>query len=106
MRVPISVLAILMLVGSARGDDSDGPWQIHGQVVDEQGAPVEDFEAATFWLANGNWWDEKGDLLKEAAAGKRWTHEGVLAPSPKEIAKRLPGGKFSLTTDRGPRVSI
>ena len=67
MRFPTSVLAIFLLVGFARADDSDKPWQIHGQVVDEQGKPVEDFEAATFWLANGNWWDKKGELLKDGA---------------------------------------
>ena len=82
MHCPASVLATLILVGAARADDSDKPWQIHGQVIDEQGKPVEDFEAATFWLSNGNWWDEQGELLKEAAAGKFWTNEGVLAPSP------------------------
>jgi protocatechuate 3,4-dioxygenase beta subunit len=52
MRYPTSVLAILMLVGAAHADDADEPWQIHGRVVDEQGAPVEDFEADTFWLSN------------------------------------------------------
>ena len=106
MHFPMSVLATLILVGVARADDSDQPWQIHGQVVDEQGKPVEDFEAATFWLSNGNWWDERGELLKEAAAGKLWTNEGVLAASPKQRAKRLPEGKFSLTVDGFPRITL
>jgi len=106
MHYPTIVLTILILVGAARADDSDKPWQIHGQVVDEQGMPVEDFEAATFWLSNGNWWDEAGELLKEAAAGKLWKNEGVLAASPKRIATRLPEGRFSLTTDGRPSVSV
>ena len=46
-----SVLAILcMLTPIARADAKDEPWEINGQVVDEQGKPVEDFEAATFWV--------------------------------------------------------
>jgi len=46
-----SVLAILcMLAPIARADAADEPWEINGQVVDEQGKPVEDFEAATFWV--------------------------------------------------------
>ncbi|NOY41196.1 MAG: TlpA family protein disulfide reductase [Planctomycetes bacterium] len=101
-----SVLAILILVGAARADDSDKPWQIHGQVVDEQGMPVEDFEAATFWISNGNWWDEKGELLKEAAAGKLWKNEGVLAARPNGIATRLPEEKFSLKIESEPRIAV
>src|SRR5438309_3892027 len=106
MRFPISVLAILIIVAFARADDSDKPWQIHGQVVDEQGKPVEDLEAATFWLSNGNWWDERGELLKEAAAGKLWTNEGVLVASPKQRAERLSEGRFNLTVDGYPRVTL
>lgn len=46
-----SVLAILCLLAPiARADAADESWEIHGQVVDEQGKPVEDFEAATFWV--------------------------------------------------------
>ena len=106
IRFPTGVLAILIIVGVARADEADRPWQICGQVVDEQGKPVEDFEAATFWLANGNWWDEKGELLKAAAAGKLWTNEGVLAPSPHHRAKRLPEGKFTLAVDGHPRITL
>ena len=106
MRYPTSLLAILMLVGAARADDSDKPWQIHGQVVDEQGVPVEDFEAATWWLSNGNWWDEKGELLEEASAGKLWTNEGVLATHPRNMVERLPEGRFSLTVEGWSRKPI
>jgi peroxiredoxin len=104
MRFRLSVLATLILVGVTRADDSDKPWQIHGQVVDEQGKPVEDFEAATIWVSNGNLWDERGELLKEE--GKLWVNEGVLAASPKHRAKRLPEGRFSLTVDGNPRINL
>jgi thiol-disulfide isomerase/thioredoxin len=106
MHFPKSVLPILIVVGFARADDSDQSWQIYGQVVDEQGTPVEDFEAGTFWLSNGNWWDKAGELLKEATEGKLWKNEGMLAPSPHGIAKRLPEGRFSLTIDDRPRVPV
>src|SRR6185369_16188416 len=106
MRFTLSVLATLILVGAARADDSDQPWQIHGLVVDEQGKSVEDFEAATFWLSNGNWWDERGELLKEAAAGKLWTNEGVLVASPKKGVKRLSEGRFTFTVDGYERVTL
>src|SRR4051794_15653804 len=106
MHFRLSVLATLILVGAARAEDPDQPWQIHGQVVDEEGKPVENFEAATFWLSNGNWWDERGELLKEAAAGKLWTNEGVLVASPKQGVKRLLEGRFSLTVDAYPRITL
>src|SRR3954469_5213872 len=106
MRITLSVLATLILVGAARAEDSDQPWQIHGQVVDEQGKPVDDFEAATFWLSNGNWWDERGELLEDAKAGKLWTNEGVLVASPKQRAMRLSEGRFSLTVDGYPRITL
>jgi thiol-disulfide isomerase/thioredoxin len=106
MRFLSSVLATLILVGAARADDSDKPWQIHGQVVDEQGNPVGDFEAGMFWLSNGNWWDERGELLKEAAAGKLWTNEGVLVAGPKQRAKQLSQGRFSLTVDGYKRIVL
>ena len=101
-----SFLAILILVGAVRADDSDQSWQIHGQVVDEQGAPVEDYDAATWWLSNGNWWDESGELLKEAAAGKLWTNEGVLATHPRNMVNRLLEGRFNFTVDGGPREAV
>ncbi len=100
MHYPASILAILILVGAVQADDTDHSWEIHGQVVDDQGTPVDDFDAATFWSSNGNQWD---------AAGKwrgNWTEEGVLAAHPKEIAKRLPEGKFSLSVNNRPRASI
>jgi len=65
-----------------------------------------DFEVATLWLSNGNWWDETGELLKEAATGKLWKNEGVLAASPHGIATRLPEGKFNLTINGKPRIAV
>jgi len=99
MRFPISVLAVLTLVSFSQAEDADHSWQIHGQVVDEQGTPVEDFEAATFWLSNGNIWDEHGELLEEYKARQRYKDEGVLAAVPRTIAERHPEGSFSLKID-------
>ena len=99
-------LLLMLLTTVARADDSDKPWEIHGQVVDEQGKPVEEFEAATFWLSNGNWWDERGELLPEAKAGKLWTNEGVLVASPKQAVKRLPEGRFTFSVDGYERVTL
>jgi hypothetical protein len=61
MRFPTVGLPILIIVGLARADEADRPWQVHRQALDWQGSPVE--EVATFWLANGNWWDESGELV-------------------------------------------
>lgn len=92
----------------AQADDADESWQIHGQVVDAQGALVEDFEAATFWSSNGVLWDEAGDVFKvtNADLGKFWKDEGVLAAFPWRIASRLPRGRFSLTVNGVPRVAV
>jgi hypothetical protein len=107
MRFPTSVLAILILVGLARADEADDSWQIHGQVVDEHGVPVEDFEASTFWSSFGDLWNETGQLLeKESIAEQAGKSEGVLAASPKGMAKRLPGGRFILTIDSLTHVSV
>ena len=102
-----SVLAIAMIAGVAGADDSDAPWEIHGQVVDEYGKPVEEFEAATFWSSNGKQWDDAGEFFKGDRAGfKIWKEEGVLAAFPKKIAKHLPDGTFSVAVDDRPRVSV
>jgi thiol-disulfide isomerase/thioredoxin len=109
MHYPTTVLAILILVGAARADDSDESWQIHGQVVDEQGVLVEDFDAAGFWSSNGHQWDEAGEPIKisgPADIGIFLKEEGVLVPHPRNMAKRLPEGKFNLSVDDRPRVSV
>jgi hypothetical protein len=85
MRLSVSVLAILIVVRFARADDSGQSWQIHGQVVDEQGAAVEDFEAATFWLSNGNWWNDAGELFKEAKEGNPADPTGKAAWRPPSL---------------------
>ena len=46
-------------------------WEIHGQVVDEQGTPVEDFDAAKFWSSNGKQWDEAGEWIKISGLAAR-----------------------------------
>jgi thiol-disulfide isomerase/thioredoxin len=109
MHYRASVLAILILVGATRADGSDQSWEIHGQVVDEQGTPVEDFDAASFWSSNGKQWDEAGERIKmsgPADIGKFWKEEGVLAAHPSQMVTRLPDGKFSLSVKNRPRVSV
>jgi len=59
MHDPAIILSILILAAVAQADNPD-QWEIRGQVVDENGAPVEDFEAASFWSSNGKQWDEAG----------------------------------------------
>ena len=109
MHCRISALVILVLAGAARADDSDQSWQIHGQVVDEQGTPVEDFDAAGFWSSNGKQWDDAGKWIKLKGAAdiaKFWKDEGMLAAHPSQIAQRLPKGKFSLSVNDRPRISV
>jgi thiol-disulfide isomerase/thioredoxin len=107
MHHPAAVLTIL-LVAVAGADD--GPtWEIPGQVVDENGKPVEDFEAASFWSSNGKQWDEAGKRIKNTGlgdAGKVWKEEGVLAANPALLATRLAEGRFRLTVSERPRVSV
>jgi thiol-disulfide isomerase/thioredoxin len=107
MHFPISILSILILVGAARADDSDEVWEVRGQVVDPRGNPVEDFEAATFWSANGKYWDETGKIIMpNSDASNFWKEEGLLAARPDNLATRLGKGQFKLQVDGGPRVSV
>jgi thiol-disulfide isomerase/thioredoxin len=105
-------LVVIALFGAGFGchaQEREGPWEIHGQVVDEDGTPVEDFEAASFWSSNGVQWDEEGQLIKVrglAEIGKMWKDEGVLAAFPQHAAKKLPEGRFSLSVKDRPRVSV
>jgi thiol-disulfide isomerase/thioredoxin len=104
-----TILALAVLAGSVRADDADKPWEIHGQVVDSQGKPVEDFEAASYWSSNGKQWDDAGERIKInglAEMGNVWKEEGVLVASPKSTAKRLGNGKFSLQIEPRPRETV
>ena len=81
--------AALLFAQHLHGDEpqkpDDGSWQIHGRVVDEQGQPVKDFVAATYWSANGKQWDEHGERIKLHGLtdlDKIWKEEGVLEPFP------------------------
>lgn len=96
-------LLSLLLTTVARADDSDKPLEIHGQVVDEEGRPVDDFDAASFWSSSGKLWNDAGKL---GPVDKHPNQEGELAPYPMSLAKRLPEGKFSLTSHDRPRVTI
>ncbi len=102
MNALVCLVALFGFVAPVAAEESDEPWEIHGRVVDEQGKPVEDFEAAPFWSSNGKYWDENGVRIKlESAADlhKLWKDEGVLAVNPRTLAKRAAGGKFRLTVD-------
>src|SRR5690349_10375138 len=98
-------LGLALLIERGFGAATEQTWEIRGQVVDEQGRPVEDFEAGRIWSSNGKQWDESGDPIKTNAdeLGKMWKEEGVLAAWPKFMAERLPGGKFKMTVEDRPR---
>jgi thiol-disulfide isomerase/thioredoxin len=102
------VVGLAVFVGRSIGDEPEKTWQIRGQVVDEAGRPVEDFEAGFIWSSNGKQWDEAGAPVKYGPdeLGKFWKEEGVPAAWPKWMAKRLPGGKFEITIEDRPRVAI
>ncbi len=106
MRLLTSVLLILLVAAVARAQEDPGLWHVDLEVVDEHGAPVDDADVATFWGANGNWWDEAGELLPEAKAGQLWTNEGELVPIPRNMAERQPDGKFRLAVDGLIQVSV
>src|SRR5436190_20534831 len=107
MRNPVILASILIVAAAARADDRGQSWEIQGQVVDENGTPVENFEAASFWSSNGKQWDEAGKRIKNTGlvdAGKVWKEEGVLAANPALVAKRLAEGRFRLIVSDVPRV--
>jgi thiol-disulfide isomerase/thioredoxin len=102
------VVCLALLVGGVLADQREETWEVHGQVVDEEGRPVEDFQAGTFWSSNGKQWDEAGAPIKTGSddLGKLWKEEGVLAAWPKWMAERLPGGQFKIIVEYRPRVAI
>lgn len=103
-----AVLAFLILATFAHADDNDS-WEIHGQVVDEQGVPVDDFDAAGYWSSNGKQWNEAGEWIRPESreeAKQFWENEGELAANPRDVAKHLPDGKFTLTVEGRPRVAL
>jgi thiol-disulfide isomerase/thioredoxin len=109
MRAVVGLIAILFFAAAAFGDDADGPWEIRGRVVDAEGKPVDDFVAATFWSANGKLWDERGEPIKIRGAAewdKFWKDEGAMVAMPKRLAKRTSEGRFTVTVENRPRVSI
>ncbi|HEY2840860.1 MAG TPA: TlpA disulfide reductase family protein [Pirellulales bacterium] len=109
MRALICVAAMFAFVAPPAAEESDEPWDIHGRVVDEQGKPVDNFEAAPFWSSNGKYWDEKGEQIKvesAAEAEKMWKDEGLLAVNPRALATRASGGRFSLTIPGFPNRAV
>jgi len=110
MRYAAGLLIVVSFaaIGCA-ADERKGSWEIQGQVVDEEGKPVEGFEAASFWSSNGKQWDEAGERLKVrgmAEMDKFWKEEGVLAAWPHATATQLTEGKFKLKVEDRPRVSV
>ncbi|HTM54964.1 MAG TPA: TlpA disulfide reductase family protein [Pirellulales bacterium] len=89
---PFIVMLLLPIVANAAEDQSS--WQIHGRVIDEQGNPVEDFEAATYWSSNGRRWEDDGSFYADAAKLIP-KNEGELAAYPTALAKRLTAGRFT-----------
>lgn len=102
----MTIATVLLLVRFVGADEPNRSWQIYGRVVDEAGAPVEDFVASTFWPSFGKLWNETPELLEERPAERFGNDEGFLAPSPNRIAKRQPGGQFTLSVDGLSHVSI
>ncbi len=86
--------AALVLIQQSVTARSRGPVTITGEVVDQFGAPVEDFDVASFWSANGVVWDKYGNNMP--ADPSAWTDEGVMEPMPSTTALPLPQGCFRL----------
>src|SRR5262245_3845784 len=104
-----SILILVLLAGAGQAQERGKGWDIHGQVVDERGVPVEEFEAASFWSSNGKQWDEAGNRIRTtsmAEASKVCKEEGVLAAYPSLVATRLAEGRFHLDVSDRPRVSV
>ncbi len=76
-----------------------------GEVVDSDGNPVEDFEAATIWSSNGVYWNES-DEIPEDKRPSIWQSEGELAARPRYLAKQNSNGKFTLTIVDRPRAPV
>jgi thiol-disulfide isomerase/thioredoxin len=111
MKFATSVLTFGLLIAAAHADAPDESWEVHGQVVDEPGEPVEGFVAASFWSSNGRQWDDTGKLIKiesKADYGKMWKQEGILVPHPQCLAKQMTDGHFNLEADlsKRPRISV
>ena len=86
---PILLGSLLSLLGSppqaAHAADQNPHWTVEGRVVDQQGEPVLDFDAAHYWSANGRQWDEEGkapELQTEEEIAEFWDDEGKMLPWP------------------------
>ena len=87
--------------------DADESWTITGEVVDENGALVEAFEAAATWSSNGVYWNESGIVPSDADGGRNiWKKEGVLAARPANLATVISKGTFSLAIRDRPRAPV
>lgn len=104
-----AILIVLACVGLVRAEEANQGWKIIGSVVDSQGNPVTDYEAAIAWSANGNRWNESGEVIEVnglADVAKIWKEEGVLVPNPNRQGKILDDGKFELSLPTYPLASV
>lgn len=98
-------------VAAASKEGTDQPdfmgqsWTIQGEVVDNNGKLVEDFEAAAIWSSNGVYWN-KADVIPPEEISNVWKREGVLAARPQFLAKRTSKGTFSLEVQDRPRAPV
>ena len=88
-----------------QADDTGQSWTINGEAVDENGALVEDFEAAALWSSNGVYWNEAG-IIPPDDVENVWKREGVLAARPANLATEISKGTFSLAIRDRPRAPV
>ncbi len=95
---PVSSEAPLVRELVGQEADSAESWTITGEVVDENGLLVDDFEAAAIWSSNGVYWNEAGQVPSDDDGRLAiWKQEGVLAVRPANLAKTTSKGNFTLT---------
>ena len=70
------------------------PVTIAGEIVDQSGTPVEGYDVAYSWSANGVIWDRYGNYVSVDPSA--WTNEGEMEPHPTATALSLPQGCFRL----------
>ena len=80
-------------------------WVIRGHIVDQSGKFVADYDAASIWSSNGQYWDNDGKVPMERRASI-WKDEGILANNPQYSAERASDGAFHLPITDRPRAPV
>lgn len=80
-------------------------WVIQGAVVDQNGEVAADYDAASIWSSNGQYWDADGEVPVERRASI-WKDVGALANRPQFSAEKFPDGKFCLRITDRPRAPV